>query len=150
MEFIRTESQTGKPFAIDYCLIAGEATYKALDRLTDDEILGVLTQESHYRNHSADWSHRSQSRCSAPAIRSTSAMTPNGRPSLTDVLGVESLTSFTPAVSAVTWPSSATRTHLPAVEDRLHLAEMLGEVLRWLSRNRLCHRDPEERGGQRL
>lgn len=136
MEFIRTESQTDKPFAIDYCLIAGEGIHpKALDRLTDDEILDVLA-----KNHIAEAVARiGRTDPSHPLLGTGDpfyvSIDAEWTPVTDSILGVESYQFYASGIggdlAVICYPNS------PAVEDRLHLAEMLGEVLR-LARETGC------------
>lgn len=129
MEFMRTESQTDKPFAIDYCLIVGEGNHpNALDRLSDEEACDVLA-----KNHIAE----AMAKIGHPDPRHP--LLGGGDPffvgydaewtPITDsVLGVESYQYYASGVggdiSVICYPNS------PAIEDRLTLSEMLGEVMR--------------------
>lgn len=129
MEFIRTESQTDKPFAIDYCLIVGEGSHpNALDRLSDEDALETLTKhhmaeamaqigrpdpghpllgtgDTFYVGYDAEWTAITES-----------------------VLGVDSYQFYAAGIGGdlamIFYPNSH------AIEDRLLLSEMLGEVLR--------------------
>lgn len=136
MEFIRTESQTDKPFAIDYCLIGGEGSHpKALDRLSDEDALDVLAK-----------SHMSEAMARIGRADPSHPLLGTGDPfylaidaewtAITDsILGVESYQFYASGIggdlAVICYPNS------PAIEDRLHLAEMLGEVMR-LARETGC------------
>ncbi len=129
MEFIRTESQTDKPFAIDYCLIEAEGKHpQALDRLTDEEALDVLE-----KNHIAEAMARIGRPDPGHPLLGTgdtlyTAYDAEWTPLTDSVLGVESYQFYASGVggeiAVICYPNS------PAVEDRLALAEMLGEVVR--------------------
>lgn len=129
MEFIRTESQTDKPFAIDYCLIVGEGSHpRALDRLTDEEAIDVLE-----KNHIAEamaWIGRPDPGHPLLGTGDTAygAYDAEWTPITDSVLGVESYQFYFSGIggdlAVICYPNS------PAIEDRLTLAEMLGEVIR--------------------
>lgn len=129
MEFIRTESQTEKPFAIDYCLIEAEGNHpKALDRLADEEALDVLE-----KNHIAEAMARIGRPDPGHPLLGTGdtaygAYDAEWTPITDSVLGVDSYQFYFSGIggdlAVICYPNS------PAIEDRLTLAEMLGEVLR--------------------
>lgn len=136
MQFIRTQSQTEKSFAIDYSLIEGEGNHpEALDRFADCEVSEVLgrsyiaeqlaqcgrsdpsqqllgTGDTFYVGYDAEWT------------------------AITDsVLGVESYQFYACGIggdlAVICYPNSS------APEERLTLTEMLGEVIR-LARETGC------------
>lgn len=136
MEFIRTESQTEKPFAIDYCLIVDKGSHpQALDHLSDDEIFDVLA-----KNHIAEAMARiGRSDPSHPLLGTGApfyvAIDAEWTGITESLLGVESYQFYASGsggdLAVICYPNSW------AIEDRLTLAEMLGEVMR-LARETGC------------
>lgn len=129
MEFIRTESQTDKPFAIDYCLIEAEGKHpRALDQLADDEVLDALAE-----NHIAEAIARIGRPDPGHPLLGTGdtfygAYDAEWTPITDSVIGVDSYQFYFSGIggdlAVICYPNS------PAVDDRLTLAEMLGEVVR--------------------
>lgn len=129
MEFIRTQSETEKPFEIDYCLIEGDGHHpKALGRLPEDEANEVLAK-THFAEAIARIKHEEPSR---PLLGTGSVFYNAYDAEWTEiapgVLGVLSYQFYASGpggdLAVICYPNSM------AIEDRLSLAEMTGEVMR--------------------
>ena len=129
MEFIRTQSETEKPFQIDYCLIEGDGNHpKALGRLTPEEANEALAK-SHIAEAIARIGHEDPSE---PLLGTGDVFYNAYDAEWTEiapgVLGVLSYQFYASGpggdLAVICYPNSM------AIEDRLSLAEMMGEVMR--------------------
>lgn len=129
MNFTRIQSETEKPFAIDFCLIEADGAHpKALDRLSAEEVFEVL-EISHI---SDAMSRIGRPDPGHPLLGSGdvfyNAYDTEFSHSLDGSLGVLSYQFYCAGIggdlAVICYPNST------AIEDRLGIAEMLSEVIR--------------------